>query len=92
MSVVDVLLQISPALEKGKSLANADTWSNVVNAKLCIVTVVGFALTIAKTAGYDLPISDDQITQFGGIAASIGGSVVLYFRAATNPNRGLVRK
>lgn len=92
MSIINVLLAISPALEKGQSLVHADTWSNVVNAKLALVTVLGFLLTIAKTAGYDLPISDAQIAQFGGAVASIGGSVVLYFRAATNPSRGLTRK
>ena len=92
MSIIDVLLKISPALEKGKALKNADTWSNVVNAKLALITVLGFALTIAKTFGYDIPLSDDQIAQLGGALASVGGTVVLYFRVATNPNRGLTRK
>ena len=92
MSIIDLLLKLSPALEKGQALKNADTWSNVVNAKLALVTVLGFALTIAKTFGYEIPISDDQITQLGGALASVGGTMVLYLRAATNPNSGLTRK
>lgn len=92
MSVINILLAISPALEKGQSLAKADTWSNVVNAKLAIVTVLGFLLTVAKTFGYDIPVSDDQIAQFGGAVASIGGTFVLYMRVATNPNRGITKK
>lgn len=92
MNFIDLLLKLSPALEKGQSLANADTWSNVVNAKLAIVTVLGFTLAIAKTFGYNLPISDDQIAQLGGALASIGGTFVLYMRVATNSSRGIERK
>lgn len=92
MPIINLLLKLSPALEKGQALAKADTWSNVVNAKLAIVTILGFALTVAKTFGYDLPISDEQISQLGGALASIGGTFVLYMRVATNPNRGIVKK
>jgi len=92
MNFIDLLLKLSPALEKGKALSNADTWSNVVNAKLAIVTILGFALAIAKTFGYEVPVSDDQIVQLGGALASVGGTFVLYFRFATNTNRGIERK
>lgn len=91
MSVIDVLLTISPALEKGQALSQADTWNNAVTAKLAIVTVIGSVLTIAKIFGYDIPISDEQISQLGGAVASIGGAVVLFVRFAGNPNRGITR-
>jgi hypothetical protein len=91
MSILNILLKLSPALEQGESLANASTWTNVVQAKNAIITVLGFSLVIIKQLGYDLPISDYQLVELAGAVASIGAVVNGYFHVALNKEVGLKR-
>jgi len=92
MSIVDVLLKISPALEAGQSLEKASGWSNVANSTHALVAVLGFLMAAIKLAGYDIPISPDQIYNLAAVIAGIGGTAFTFFSVATNPNAGFVRK
>ena len=91
MSILSILLNISPALEKGKSLENAKTWSNVVTAKNALITVFGFALHLAKQGGYDIPITDEQLAELAGAVASIGAVTGQYFHHALNKDAGITK-
>ena len=92
MNILDLLLKLSPALENGKTLANVSTWSNVANASHALIIVFGFVLVGAKTAGINIPISDDQLVQLAGAIASVGGTVVAYLHVATTPSNGITKK
>ena len=91
MSIIDILLKISPALEAGKSLENSGTWNNVATTTHILIIVFGFVLLLVRQGGYDVPISDDQIAGIAGAVASVGGTVNLYLHHATNKNLGIRR-
>ena len=90
-TILALLLKISPALEAGQSLENAKCWSNVAQASHAVVAIFGFILVAAKAAGFNLPISDDQLAALAGAVAGIGGTVAAYFHVATTPDKGIVR-
>jgi len=92
MSIINILLKLSPALEKGQALANSETWTNVVTAKNAIYTVLAFALIIVKTFGYDIPISDAQIVGLSAAIASIGEPIAAFIHITTNVHAGLTKK
>jgi len=92
MSIINLLLELSPALEKGKALANKETWSNVVTIKNAIYTVLAFALLAAKTFGYDLPISDSQLLGLAAAIASIAEPVAGFLHITTNAHVGITKK
>lgn len=89
MSVIEVLLDMSNAVKSGQSLANPETWSNVVNAKNAIYGVLFFGLLIAKSIWHDLPVSDDQLVQLSAALGGIAVSTNHYFHIALNKNKGL---
>jgi len=91
MSIINILLKLSPALEKGQSLANRETWTNVVLIKNALYTVFGFLLILSKQFGYEFPISDTQLITLAGALASIGEPVAAYLHITTNTHAGLVR-
>jgi uncharacterized membrane protein YjfL (UPF0719 family) len=86
--ILELLLNLSPALESGKTLVNASAWGNVANASHALIIVFGFALVIAKTLGIDIPISDDQLAQLAGGIASVGGTIVAYLNVTTSGDKG----
>jgi hypothetical protein len=91
MSIIDILLKVSPALEQGKSLANAEGWKNVANANHSIVIVLGFILVLGKQFGYDFPISDAQVAELAGAVAGIGQVISLYFHHSLHEQNGIKR-
>ena len=46
---------------------------------------------IAKQAGYDLPITDDQIAELAGGIAGVGAVISNFLHHTTNPNSGIKR-
>lgn len=92
MSILDLVLKVSPALEQGKQLENINTWNNVATTTHALVVVFGFLLATAKTFNYDIGLTDDQLLQLAGTVASIGGTVISYLHHATNPNSGFKKK
>lgn len=87
--LLELLLNISPALENGKTLANPKTWGNVANVSHALIIVFGFILVGVKTAGYDIPITDSQLAQIAGGIASVGGTIVAYLNVATSADKGV---
>lgn len=90
--LLNLLLTLSPALEAGKSLTNATTWGNVATATHALIAVFGFVLVIVKVAGYEIPLSDDQIAKLAGAVASVGGTIFGVIHVASNPHIGITRK
>lgn len=84
MNFLDLLLKLSPALESGKSLANANGWSNVALANHAIVAVLGFILLAVKMGGYEIPITDAQITTLAG-----NSTISIYAKAGTQTLLGI---
>lgn len=87
--ILDLLLRLSPALESGKTLANKTAWGNVATTSHALIIMFGFALIIAKMAGINIPISDDQLVQLAGGIASVGGTVVAYLNVTTSSDKGI---
>ncbi len=92
MGFISLLMNISPALEAGKTLENARGWSNVANATHALIVVFGFLLVVAKVFNYDIPLSDDQIAKLAGAVASVGGTVAGIVSIASNPHAGIIKK
>ena len=91
-NIINLLLKISSALESGKSLESAQTWSNVVTASHALVAVFGFLLIIATQCGYNFNISASQIAELAGSIASVGSTIFGVLHVLTNPNAGIKRK
>lgn len=89
MNFMDIIAGISPALEQGKSLANAEAWSNVATTTHALVVIFGFFLLIAKSFNYDLGITDDQLFKIAGVVATVGGSASSYFHHACHKDAGI---
>ena len=92
MSVVDLLLKVSPALEAGRSLEKPEVWANTASATNALIAVFGFLLLGTRSVGYDIPLSDTQIVELSGTIASVGGTINGYLHTATNPNAGFKNK
>ena len=87
--ILDILLKLSPALEHGRELENADTWRSVDAANKALVAVFGFALIVSKQFGFDFGITEAETVQLAGVVAAIGGSVSTYLHHATSTKSGI---
>ena len=92
MSVVDLLLKISPALEAGRSLERPEVWANTASSTNALIAVFGFVLLGSNSVGYNIPLSDTQIVELAGAIASVGGTISGYLHTVTNPNAGFKNK
>ena len=90
--LISVLLKISPALEAGQSLQNAEGWARFSQCSHALMAVFGFALLSSKLFGFDIPLTEEQLAGLAGSVASIGGTVAMYFHTATDEKRGLKKK
>lgn len=89
MGIFNILLQLSPALEAGKSLENRETWETVSHANHALLIVLGIVLALVKQFGWDIPISDGELAQLAGALAAIGQTVSLYFHHALHEQNGI---
>jgi hypothetical protein len=61
---------ILTALQIGKELANKEAWKNAQVIASSVATVVSLGLVSLRSAGVDIPLSDQQVVVIsGGIAA-----------------------
>lgn len=91
-NIIAILLKISPALEAGQSLKNSEGWARWSQCSHALMVVFGFALLSAKTFGWDIPLTEDQLAGLAGSVASVGGTVAMYLHTATDEKRGIKRK
>ena len=91
-NLIAILLKISPALEAGQSLKNAEGWARFSQSSHALMAVFGFALLASKMFGFDIPLSEDQLAGLAGAVASIGGTVAMYLHSAIDEKRGIKRK
>jgi hypothetical protein len=91
-TLIKILLKISPALEAGQSLKNAEIWARFSQSSHALMVVFGFILLAANMFGFDIPLSEDQMAGLAGSVASIGGTIAMYLHTATDEKRGIKRK
>lgn len=90
--IIDLLLGLSPALEKGMKLKNAETWSTAKTAITSVSFVLTFLLQVAKQFDVDMGITQEEVNQLSGIIGSIGVTVFTHLHVSTNEHLGFTRK
>ena len=83
-----ILLNISPALQKGQSLADASTWASRANSSAALIVVLNFIVIGLQSAGIDLHISQDTLDALVKGISGIGLAGVAYVHTAANPHAG----
>lgn len=59
--------------KKGNMVANPTAWKNGQVTGSILAGLLGALVALAKTFGYDLPVTDDQLVTIGaGVVAVIG--------------------
>ena len=58
---------------KGNIVANPTAWKNGQITASVLAGLFGALIALAKTFGYDLPLSDDQLLTIGGSVVAIAG-------------------
>jgi len=58
---------------KGNVVANPTAWKNGQVTASVVAGLLGALVALAKTFGYSLPISDDQLLTIGGAIVAIAG-------------------
>jgi len=59
--------------QKGKEVANPETWKNATVATNVLVALLGTFVGLSKTFGYDLGVDDATLQNLAaGIVASVG--------------------
>jgi hypothetical protein len=92
MSIINILLKLSPALEKGQSLVKADTWANRANATAAVLIVLQFALITLAQFGVVIPLGPVELKTVADAASAIGLAVVSYIHTAANKDCGVTKK
>jgi hypothetical protein len=92
MSIFNLLLNLSSALEKGKALEDAETWKDRKVAIGNLTLVLVFGLNIAQQFGYDFGITEAEVTQLSGAIGAIGVTVFTYLHHATDVTKGFKNK
>ena len=82
------LLNISPALQKGQSLANASTWASRANSGAALIVVLNFVVLGLQQSGIDLHLPPDTLEALVKGISGIGLAVVATVHTASNPNAG----
>jgi hypothetical protein len=92
MSIINLLLQLSPALEKGQELAKAETWANRANATAAVLVVLQFLVIGLAQFGIVLPLGPVELQTVANGASAIGLAVVSYIHTSANKNLGITKK
>ena len=58
---------------KGNAVANPAAWKNGQVTASVVAGLLGALVALAKTFGYSLPLSDDQLLTIGGAIVAIAG-------------------
>jgi len=58
---------------KGNVVANPTAWKNGQVTASVVAGLLGALVALAKTFGYSLPLSDDQLLTIGGAIVAIAG-------------------
>jgi hypothetical protein len=76
MSILDTIKNVPKFFElfqKGKEVANPETWKNATVATNVVVALLGTFVGLSKTFGYDLGLDDGTLQNLAaGIVASVG--------------------
>ena len=91
MSIINLLLQLSPALEKGKELTKATLWANRANATAALLVVLQFTLSALAQFGIIIPLGPVELQTIANGASVIGLAVVSYLHTAANKSLGLTK-
>jgi hypothetical protein len=67
------LLAAFQVYKKGNVVANPTAWKNGQITGSILAGLFGALIALAKTFGYDLPLSDDQLLTIGGAVVAIAG-------------------
>ena len=75
--------------QKGKAVSNPAAWKSGAQATTALVGLLSAVVGLLRANGYDLPISDDTLTQLatGVVGLWFGGLGV--YRVITSTERGL---
>ena len=74
---------------KGQAVANPAAWKSTATATQTLVALLAALVGMLRVNGYELPVTDETLTQLaGGIAGLWLGGVGVY-RVVTSPDRGL---
>lgn len=79
------------ALQKGKEVANPETWKNRQNTINIVVALLGVSLFIIRFAGVDINVTDDEIMIIASGIATILGAVNSIITTASSTKIGLNR-
>ena len=67
------LLAALQVYRKGQCVANPTAWKNGQVTASVVAGLLGALIALAKTLGYTLPLSDDQLLTIGGSIVAIAG-------------------
>ena len=70
---MDKILAALQVYRKGNAVANPTAWKNGQITASLLAGLLGALVALAKTFGYELPMSDDQLLTIGGAIIAIAG-------------------
>ena len=70
---VRALISLPDVLKQGKMVANPESWKRGQVTGGIVAGLLGSIIAIAKTFGYELPLSDDQLLSIGSAVVAICG-------------------
>lgn len=70
---VRAIISLPDILRQGKMVANPEAWKKGQITGGIIAGLIGSIIAIAKTFGYELPLSDEQILSIGSGIVAISG-------------------
>lgn len=88
----DVIKAGLSVFQKGKAVANPAVWKSAAQATSMLVGLLSAVVGFLRVNGYDLPVTDETLTQLAsGVVLLYFGGVGMY-RVITDKNRGLPPK
>lgn len=67
------LLAAFNVYKKGSVVANPTAWKSGQITASVLAGLLGALVALAKTFGYDLPLTDDQLVTIGGAVVAVAG-------------------
>lgn len=87
---ITIVSSIWAALRAGAKLANSVTWKNRQQTANSVVAVLAASVTVARVAGYEIPLTDADLVSLGGAVAVLLGLLNVGATAATSADVGLL--
>jgi hypothetical protein len=87
--MIEAIRKIMKAMEVGEELKDPAKWKNTQDTATLVSVIIAAIISVAKLAGYELPINDDQLVVIAGIVASCLGLANSYLIKATSRKVGL---